>query len=109
LRTFYEVLAAIGVVMIVVYLFRMRLRSMRGAERSRAKVKHVAREKERDLQACRAAARSLESDSAPGAYDAAQDAIASSGATAPGPRSTVESRRRAAYSTAFDPDLPGAT
>lgn len=110
MKTFYGILAALAVAAFLVYLVRLHLQMRQDAERKRARKAFLERESARDLRACLSAARSLDTSAAPReAYEIpSSTAPDRPGRDRPGetPAQGLQRRRRAATSTAFDPDLP---
>jgi hypothetical protein len=107
-KTFYGLLAAVAVVAFVVYLVRLRLSMRRASLSKHARREFLKREGERDRHACLAAAKALDSGTAPrdGFVLAEAGNPARSGPAGENLSEAIRRRRRAATSTAFDPDLP---
>jgi len=107
-KTFYGLLATVAVVMFLVYLVRLRSQMRQDSRRKQARREFLRREGERDRNACIAAAKALDSGSAPReAFVLGGPTNRSDGGpTGENLAEAVHRRRRAATSTAFDPDLP---
>lgn len=107
-KTFYGLLAAVAVVAFVVYLVRLRLRMRHESRNKHARREFLKREGERDRHACLAAAKALDSGTAPrdGYRLAGAPSSGRPGPTGEGLEEAIRRRSRAATSTAFDPDLP---
>lgn len=112
MKSFAGILVAVAIVALLVGLWFLRRKLMRGAQVKRSRHERAAREAERDRHAVRQARQSMAF-----AHGAPQGAftIPGSAAGAPAAGSPIESlqnsmdrRRRAATSTDFDPDLPGS-
>ena len=110
MKSFLGVLVALAVVAVLVGLYWIRRKLLQGSGAKRSRREFHAREAERDREAVRMATRSMSvGNSAPrdsftipeGAAPGAAPASQSLGREA-------DSRRRAATSTSFDPDLPSS-
>jgi hypothetical protein len=108
-------LVVLGAVMVPVALYWLHRTMSHGADQRRAKRRFVEREQERDRRACIEAAESMAGGSAPpGDSDVRSAPVDGAGRarTGGGPpagqslEDAIDSRRRAATSTSFDPDLP---
>lgn len=106
MKTFYTVLAALGAVAFLVWLVRVQLAARRGAKGKVRRRQFQEREKERDRVACQQAEKHLDSGTAPRESSSIPGAAAPAGTSDERLRAASEARRRASYSTPFDPDLP---